>query len=131
MTTRQENEGVFPIDPSEEPWAPTTWGGRDGRSITFGRVAHVNGPDARETDFKPTLYELKVLTDHWATRIAEIEGIWDEHKQVGSTDLREHPYALSRLADLESHIGESEVEDRLRRARVAGGLHTERDDEAP
>ena len=91
----------------------------------------MNGPDARETDFKPTLYELKILADHWATRVTDIAVTWEVHKQVGSSDMRERPYALSRLTDLDVHIGESEVEDRLRRARVAGGLHTERDDEAP
>ena len=128
MTTRQENEGVFPVDPSEEPWAPTTWGGRDGRSITFGHVPHVNGPDARETDFKPTLHELKVIADDWVARIADIAVTWEVHKQVGSSDMRERPYALSRLANLDDHIGESEIDNRLSRARAARGLATECDD---
>ena len=82
-----------------------------GKRIAIGVVRGVNDAESELVEgFEITIYELKILAQHYMEEIGNIEFSWEALGQSGSYGIRFRPFANNRLAKIRSLLGKDDFE---------------------
>ncbi len=85
--------------------------------MPFGFCDEIHGEQGAPCpDYIPTKHELELLARHWAGVKVDIEDFCAAYEQVGSSDMRQHAYAILRLGRIRKYLGDARIEEIIEEA---------------